>query len=122
MRSELNRPHDPVTKSFKETKGIPSHDFDRATSADGPQLGPNSLWLSGTFRAANSAVPNMPSRNDQGGRLVTPCPKCRTGDVKAIAVASNFVYLRCSACRFLFVIEDRRRGARSQHQRRFFRW
>jgi hypothetical protein len=64
----------------------------------------------------------MPSHSDQGGRPVTPCPKCRTGEVKAIALASNFVYLRCCACAFLFVIEDRRSGVRSEHQGRVFRW
>ena len=48
----------------------------------------------------------MPTPSDQGGRPVTPCPKCRTTDVKAVALAANFVYLRCHACAFLFVIED----------------
>ena len=62
----------------------------------------------------------MPSPSDQGGRPVTPCPKCRTGDVKAVALASNFVYLRCHACAFLYVIEDRRSGVRPEHQGRMF--
>ena len=56
----------------------------------------------------------MPSPSDQGGRPVTPCPKCQTADVKAVALASNFVYLRCRACAFLFVIEDRRSGVRPE--------
>ena len=52
----------------------------------------------------------MPSSNEQSGRPVTSCPQCRTADVKAVALASNFVYLRCLACAFLFVIDDRRCG------------
>ena len=60
----------------------------------------------------------MPSPSDQGGRAVTPCPRCRTAGVRAVALASNFVYLRCSACAFLFVIEDRRAVARPEHERR----
>ena len=62
----------------------------------------------------------MPSPSDQSGRPVTPCPKCRTADVKAVALASTFVYLRCSACAFLFVIDDRRSGVRPEHQGRMF--
>ena len=63
----------------------------------------------------------MPSPSDQGGRLVTPCPKCQTADVTAVAIASNFVYLRCRACAFLFVIDDRRSSVRPDHQGRIFR-
>jgi hypothetical protein len=62
----------------------------------------------------------MPSPSDQGGRPVTPCPKCRTADVTAVALANEFLYLRCSACAFLFVIEDRRSGVRPEHQGRIF--
>ena len=50
----------------------------------------------------------MPSPSDQGGRPVTPCPKCRTGDVKAVALASNLLYLRCHACAFLSTSFDDR--------------
>ena len=64
----------------------------------------------------------MPSPSDHGGRPVTPCRKCRAADVKAIGIASSFVYLRCNGCAFLFVMEDRRRGVRSEHQGRGFRW
>ena len=64
----------------------------------------------------------MPSPSEQSGRAVTPCQKCKRSDVKAVAAASNFVYLRCSACAFLFVIEDRRSGVRPEHQRRIFSW
>ena len=63
----------------------------------------------------------MLSPNDQGDRPVTTCPKCQTAFVKALSVASNFVFLRCSACAFLFVIEDRRGGVRPKHQGRIFR-
>jgi hypothetical protein len=63
----------------------------------------------------------MPSPSDQGGRPVTPCPKCRTASVKALAHASNFVYLRCDACAFLFVIENRRKGVRLGREGRTFR-
>ena len=65
--------------------------------------------------------PNMPSHSDQSGRPVTPCGKCRTADVRAVAHASNFVFLRCSACRFLFVIENRRSSVRSEHRGGIFR-
>ena len=68
-----------------------------------------------------SEVPDMPSPSDQGGRPVTPCPKCRSAAVKALAHASNFVYLRCDACAFLFVIENRRSGTRSEEQDRIIR-
>ena len=54
----------------------------------------------------------MPGPSDLGGRPVTTCPRCQTASVKAVSVASNFVYLRCSACAFLFAIEDRRSGVR----------
>jgi len=57
----------------------------------------------------------MASPSDQGGRAVTPCPKCQAADVKAVALASDFAYLRCCACAFLFVIEDRRSSVRSAH-------
>jgi hypothetical protein len=67
-----------------------------------------------------SEVPNMPSSSDQGGRPVTPCPKCKCADVKAVALASNFLYLRCKVCAFLYVIEDRRRNVRPEHQGRMF--
>ncbi len=59
----------------------------------------------------------MPSPSDQDGRPVTPCPKCRTAGVKAIAEASDFVYLRCDACAFLFVIENRRNSVRLERDR-----
>ena len=62
----------------------------------------------------------MPSPSEQSGRAVTHCPKCKRADAKAVAIASNFVYLRCSACAFLFVIEDRRSGVRPEHQGRIF--
>jgi hypothetical protein len=62
----------------------------------------------------------MPSPSDQGGRPVTTCPKCQTACVKAVSLASEFVYLRCSACAFLFVIQDRRSGVRPEHQGRIF--
>ena len=45
-------------------------------------------------------------------------PKMPNRRVKAVALASNFVYLRCRACAFLFVIDDRRSGVRPEHQRR----
>ena len=63
----------------------------------------------------------MLTPSDQGDRPVTTCPKCRKAYVKAASVASNFVYLRCSACAFLFVIEDRRSGLRPEHQGWIFR-
>ena len=63
----------------------------------------------------------MRSHSDQGGRPDTPCPRCRRAEVRAVAHASNFVYLRCSACRFLFVIENRRSGVRSEHRGGIFR-
>ena len=62
----------------------------------------------------------MPTPSDQGGRPVTPCPKCRTTDVKAVALAANFVYLRCRACAFLFVIEDRRGDVCAERQGQIF--
>ena len=67
----------------------------------------------------------MPSPSDQGGRPVTPCPKCGAANVRELAHASNFAYLCCEACAFLFVIENRRRGVRSELGRIFrqlLRW
>jgi transcription elongation factor Elf1 len=61
----------------------------------------------------------MPGPSDLGGRPVTTCPRCQTASVKAVSVASNFVYLRCSACAFLFAIEDRRSGVRPDKGRIF---
>jgi predicted nucleic acid-binding Zn ribbon protein len=58
----------------------------------------------------------MVSPNDPGDRPVTTCPKCRAAYLKALLVASNFVFLRCGACTFLFVIEDRRGCVRTKHQ------
>jgi hypothetical protein len=63
----------------------------------------------------------MPSPSAQGGRPVTPCPKCRTADVTAVGLTSNFVYLRCRACAFLSVIEDRRSDVRPQDPSWIFR-
>ena len=57
-----------------------------------------------------SEVPYMPQ-----------CPICRSAAVKAVAHASNFVYLRCDACAFLFVIENRRKGVRLGREGRTFR-
>ena len=62
----------------------------------------------------------MLSHTDQGRRPVTPCPNCKRADVTAVVLASNFVYLRCSACAFLFVIEDRRTVVRPEYQGRVF--
>ena len=62
----------------------------------------------------------MPRPSEQGGPPVTPCPNCQRADVTAVAIASNFVYLRCSACAFLFVIEDRRSAVPPDHQGRIF--
>ena len=63
----------------------------------------------------------MPSPSDQGGRPVTPCPNCERADVKAVTIAGSLVCLRCRACEFLFVIDDRRSGVRPDHQGRIFR-
>ena len=36
----------------------------------------------------------------------------KRADVKAVTLASSLVCLRCRACEFLFIIEDRRSGVR----------
>jgi hypothetical protein len=63
----------------------------------------------------------MPSPSDEGGRPVTPCPKCGAARVRELAQASNFAYLSCDECAHLFAIENRRRGVRSELGRIFRR-
>ena len=62
----------------------------------------------------------MLSPSDQGRRPVTPCPNCERADVKAVTIAGSLVCLRCRACEFLFVIDDRRSGVRPDHQGQIF--
>jgi hypothetical protein len=62
----------------------------------------------------------MPSPSDQRDRPVTRCRLCQAASVEAVALASNFVYLGCRACAFLFVIEDRRTVVRPEYQGRIF--
>jgi len=102
------------------TKGIASHDFGHTSGANASELGANRLWLSWHIPCGKRCVPNMPSPSDQGGRPVTPCPKCQAADVEAVALSGNFVYLGCMACAYLFAIEDRRSGVRPEHQSRIF--
>ena len=73
-------------------------------------------------RAGEVGNPIMTSPSDQGGRPVTPCQSCHKPDVTAVVLAGAFVYLRCTACGFVFALEDRRRLVRPDHQRRIFSW
>jgi hypothetical protein len=82
------------------------------------------IAVAASARSVRQALlPNMPTASDQGERPVTRCQKCRAAEVNAVALASNFVYLRCGACAFLSVIEERRGGMRAtSHDRTFQRW
>jgi uncharacterized Zn finger protein len=62
----------------------------------------------------------MTSPSDQGGRPVTPCQSCHKPSVNAVVLAGAFVYLRCTACGFVYAIEDRRSQVRGDHKRRMF--
>ena len=62
----------------------------------------------------------MTSPRDQSDRPVTPCRLCQAASVEAVALKSNFVYLGCRACAFLFVIEDRRSAVRPEYQGQIF--
>ena len=106
--------------SSEQTKGIAHKDFWLATGRGASQVVGFVENSTGTLPAGHRTIRrfNMPSSCDQGGRPITPCPKCRTGVVQAVAVAADFVYLRCRACQFLSVIENRRTGVRSGHQGR----
>ena len=42
----------------------------------------------------------MASPSDPGGRPITTCPKCQTGWVTAVTIASNFVYCVVARARF----------------------
>ena len=60
------------------------------------------------------------SPSDQGGRTVTACESCRKAELRAVVIASAFVYLRCAACGYVFAIEDRRRVVRADYKGRIF--
>ena len=62
----------------------------------------------------------MLSASDLGDRPVTPCPNCKRADLKVVTIAGSLVCLRCRACEFLFVLEDRRSAVRPESQGQIF--
>jgi hypothetical protein len=113
---------DSVRIQRDQTKGVAEQGLARDILLCHPKRRHFSKGSTGMVRPGEVDNPNMLNPSDQGNRPVTPCQSCQKASMTAVVLAGAFVYLRCTACGFVFAVQDRRSFVRPDHQRRMFSW